>query len=105
MEALGSAFKKVSGDTLSVGECGQLLYAVGGSINWHSHSVGSLPRQVKSKNKPVRHDPGQGGPMGPWRGAERRGRGRLSSRALTMSLSTFPAFETVSVYSVSVWSI
>lgn len=43
--------------------------------------------------------------MGPWRGAERRGRGRLSSRALTMSLSTFPAFETVSVYSVSVWSI
>ena len=45
------------GIALSVGECGQLSYAVGGSINWHSHSVGSLPRQVKSKNKPVCHDP------------------------------------------------
>lgn len=38
--------------------------------------------------------------MGPWRGAERHGRGQLSSRALTMSLSTFPAFETVSVWPI-----
>ena len=51
--------------------------------------------------------PPEEGPRGSraWRGADWRGRGQPSSRALTMSLSTFPTFETVSVHSVSLWPI
>lgn len=36
---------------------GQLSYAVGGSVNCHSHFAGNLPRSVKTKIKPVPYDP------------------------------------------------